>query len=347
MPHARILSLSTAVPVYKLKQSDIAHAAARVFASKIPDFSRFMPVYENAAIETRYSSAPLEWYENPVNFAERNALYIETALNLLEKTAREAISKARLELDDIDGLVVVSSSGIATPSLDALLMERMQLKRNMERLPLFGLGCAGGVMGLARTAQLAQGAPDKHYLYMVVELCGLNFLHDDLSKSNIIATALFADGAAAAVVSCQGKGAEIHGWQEYTWPDSLNVMGWDVTNNGLRAIFSQDIPAIVRRDMARIVDGFLKAQHMKLEDFHQILSHPGGAKVLDAIEESLHRPAGSLTHSRSILRQYGNMSAATVMFVLGAALEEKQAGQYLLTAFGPGFTAALMRLSIV
>jgi alkylresorcinol/alkylpyrone synthase len=342
---AKILSIATATPPYCLRQHDIAAIAEKIFNS-VGDFSRFLPVYQNAAIETRYSSVPLEWYASPSSLSERNALYLETALTLLEKVAVKAVSQAGLEMYDIDGLVIVSSSGIATPSLDALLMERMNLKRNMERLPIFGLGCAGGVIGLARAAQLAQGAPGKHYLYMVVELCGLNFLHEDRSKSGIIATALFADGASAAVISCQGNGHRIRAWEEYTWPDSLDIMGWDVTDHGLRAVFSQDIPSIVRKDMRVIVDNFLQHQQLSLNDFQHFLCHPGGAKVLDAIEEALELPSGSLTYSRDIMRRFGNMSAATAMFVLEAAMLKPQSGNYLLTAFGPGFTAALLWLSM-
>ncbi len=343
---AKILSLVTATPPYKLSQNDIAEMARNIFSDTVADFSRFLPVYQNAAIDTRYSSVPLKWYKTPSSLSARNTLYIESSLDLLEDAALRAVAQARLNMDDIDGLVVVSSSGIATPSLDALLMERMKLKRNMERLPIFGLGCAGGVIGLARAAQLAQGAPKKRYLYMVVELCGLNFLHEDRSKSGIIATALFADGASAAVISCRGEGATITGWEEYTWPDSLGIMGWDVTDAGLRSVFSQDIPSIVRADLKRIVDGFLGNQQLAMGDITGFLCHPGGAKVLDAINEALELAPDSLNYSRDILRRYGNMSAATVMFVLEAALKSAEPGKYIISSFGPGFTAALLALTI-
>ncbi len=338
----KILSLSTAVPPYILEQKDISAVARKIFGDEMGDFSRFLPVYQNAAIHQRYSCVPLEWYEHPASLAERNALYISNALQLLEEVAVKAVMAAGLSFSDIDGLIVVSSSGIATPSLDALLMERLKLKRDMERLPIFGLGCAGGVMGLSRAAQMAKGAPKKRYLYMVVELCGLNFLHSDRSKSNIIATALFADGASAAVVSCEGEGLEIRGWGEYTRSDSLNVMGWDVTNAGLKTVFSQDIPSIVRSDMRQIVNEFLSNHGRNMESIEGFLCHPGGAKVMDAIEQALDMVPGSLVQSRQILRDYGNMSAATVMFVLEEALKEAKPGEYVMTAFGPGFTAALL-----
>ncbi|HTA47678.1 MAG TPA: hypothetical protein VK789_34795 [Bryobacteraceae bacterium] len=197
MPAAvpRLLSVATAVPKYKLSQNAISDIAARMFVTAPGSSSGLARIYSNAATRTRYSCVPLEWYERPCHFSERNRLYLENEVNWLAEAARKAVERARLTFGDIDGLVVVSSSGIATPSLDALLMERLGLKRNMERLPVFGLGC-GGVSGLARTAQLARGAPCKRYLFMVVELCGLDFIHADRSKSNSIAMALFADGLA-------------------------------------------------------------------------------------------------------------------------------------------------------
>lgn len=344
---AKIISLATAVPKYKIYQSDVEKLAASVFGSVMGDFDRLSPIYNNATIETRYSCVPLEWYEKPCPFSERNQLYQENAVNLLAEAGKKALAKANLTFEDIDGLVIVSSSGIATPSLDALLMEKLHLKRNMERLPVFGLGCVGGVVGLARTAQLACGAPEKRYLYMVVELCGLDFIQSDITKSNLVATALFADGAAAAVISCKGQGVSVVSWSEHTWPDSLDVMGWDVCNEGLRVVFSQNIPAIVRKDMRQIVDAFLISQNLSIQDMAGFLCHPGGAKVVDAIETALDLPSGHLCHARNILRDYGNMSAATVMFVLEAGLDDtSEAGNYLMSSFGPGFTAAFILLQV-
>jgi alkylresorcinol/alkylpyrone synthase len=343
----KILSLATAVPQYVLKQKDVCSIAEKLFGNSFGDFNRYLPVYTNASIETRYSCVPLEWYLAPSSLEERNNLYLENALDLIIIASEKALIQARLDFSDIDGIVVVSNSGIATPSLDALLMERLHLRRDMQRLPIFGLGCAGGIIGLSRTAQLAQGAPENKYLYIVVELCGLNFLHSDKSKSNIIATALFGDGASAAIISCAGYGPIIRGWGEYTWPNSLDVMGWDVGNEGLKVVFSQNIPHIVRKDMRGIVDNFLSKKEIALDTLQGFLCHPGGAKVLDAIEEALSLEPDDLQYSRSIMRQYGNMSAATVMFVLEAALNDAHPGTYLMSTFGPGFTAALSLVEII
>ncbi|MBX7147284.1 MAG: type III polyketide synthase [Alphaproteobacteria bacterium] len=338
----KVISIATSVPCYKLNQQDVKKLAIKIFDSRVDNFSRFLSVYDNASIQTRYSCVPLEWFENPIGLAERNALYIKNALNLLEEATIKSLDNAYLKLSDIDGIVVVSSSGIATPSLDALLMERLKFRRTIERLPIFGLGCAGGVIGLARTAQLAKATPQKRYLYMVVELCGLTFLYEDKSRSNIIATALFGDGASACIISCNGYGPEIMASHEHTWPDTLDVMGWGVTNHGLKAIFSQDIPTLIRNNMYDVVDYFLKQNNLSLSSIKNFLCHPGGTKVLDALEEILNLKSGSLIHSRTVMKNFGNMSAATIMFVLELALKNPQAGLYLLSSLGPGFTAALL-----
>ena len=344
LPVPRLGALATAVPRHILEQEAVAAGANLIFADDFSDFSRLRPVYTNAEIDTRHSCVPIEWYNQPHSFAERNQLYLDNAVELLATAAERALALGGLTFADIDGLVVASSSGIATPSLDALLMERLQLRRDMQRLPIFGLGCAGGVIGLSRTAQLARGAPDKRYLFLVVELCGLNFRFRDRSKSNVIATALFGDGAAAAVVSCREDGPAITAWGEHTWPNSLGVMGWDVTDDGLKVVFRSDIPALVRKDMREVVDAFLATHNLILQDIDGFICHPGGAKVLDALEEVFELQHGGLKHSRDILRRFGNMSAATVMFVLDATLQTKVGGRYLVSTLGPGFTSALMLL---
>lgn len=343
-PLPRLLSAVTAAPPHVLRQEEVLPAAVSHFGPQNASFQRLMTVYANAAIDTRRSCMPLEWYGRDHSFAERNALFLEHAVTLLENAAVRATEAAGLTLDEIDGLVVVSSSGIATPSLDALLMERMQLRRDMMRLPIFGLGCAGGTLGLGRAAALARGTPTARYLFLVVEVCGLTFRHNDFSKSNIVATALFADGAAGAVVSCEGDGPTIRGWGEHTWPGSLDIMGWDVRDDGLAVVFSRDIPHLVRTKMRAATDHFLARQDLGLGDIGGFICHPGGIKVVEALEELYGLPAGGLTHSRGVLRRFGNMSAATVMFVLADTLADREEKLYLMQSLGPGFTAGFLLL---
>ena len=319
-------------------------AALELFVGSSDRFSQLQAVYTNANIDTRYSCVPLSWYREPHDFTERNRLYVENAVDLLERAAVLCIERAGLGIADVDGIVVASSTGIATPTLDALLMERLKMRRDLRRLPIFGLGCAGGVIGMARAAAQARAEPDLRILFLVVELCGLTFRFRDRSKSNIIATALFGDGAAGALISCSGSGPAIGGWSEHTFPDSLDVMGWDVRNDGLAIVFSRHIPALIRDEIRSTASECLARQGLSLKDIDCYVCHPGGAKVLDALEEVFGLPPGGLVHSRRVLRAFGNMSAATVLFVLEEALAAGSARRYLLSSLGPGFTAGFLTL---
>lgn len=344
-----LLSLATTVPPIVLNQSDVAARATSLFDGRRSDIDRLLPVFENAGISTRYSCVPLDWYERPHAWSERNRLYIDNALTLLEQAATEALAAARCKPADVDALVVVSTTGIATPSLDAHLIGRLRLRPDVVRLPIFGLGCAGGVLGLARAAALARAMPGARVLFLVVELCALTFRKADQSKSNIIAAALFGDGAAAALIGPAGDAAEgailaLGESGEHTWPDSLDVMGWHVEDDGLGVLFSRDIPTLVRGQFREAADRFLARHHLLRSDIDAFICHPGGAKVIAALEDALQLSEGHMEAARDVLRQYGNMSAATVLFVLERSLRVNRPRRALLSALGPGFTAAFVTL---
>jgi alkylresorcinol/alkylpyrone synthase len=341
----RLLALSTALPPFALRQADIERRARAYFTGAAAlDLDRLMPVFANAGIETRYSCVPLEWYDRPHGWAERNELYLEHAVRLLERASRACLTDAALTPEDIDAVVTVSTSGIATPSLDARLLNRLGLRSDVVRMPIFGLGCAGGVAGLARAADLARARPGTNVLVLVVELCALCFRRGDSSKSNFVATALFGDGAAAALISTAGDGPRLGPAGEHTWPDSLGVMGWDVMEDGLKAIFSRDIPALVRSHLRTVADAFLARHSQSVAAIDHFVCHPGGVKVLGAIEEAFALAPRALDHARAVLRDCGNMSAATVLFVLDRTLKAGGRGRMLLSALGPGFTAGFLVL---
>ena len=319
--HPRILSLATAYPPHVLEQQAGRRGGGRGLPpATSPTSVRLVPIFENAGIETRHSCVPLEWYVEPHDFAERNRIYLENAVALLRQASSDCLREAGLSAGDIDMIVTVSSSGIATPSLDALLMAEMPFRRDVGRLPIFGLGCAGGVLGLSRAAALSRAQPGARILFLVVELCALTFRHGDRSKSNVVATALFGDGAGGAILSSEGEGPSITAWGEHCFPDSLGVMGWDVRNDGLAVLFSRHIPRIIRDEMGPVVREFLRKHGLGLAGVSRFLCHPGGAKVIDALEVVFELPDGGLADSRAVLREHGNMSAATVMFVLERAL---------------------------
>ena len=347
----RILGVGTAVPPHKLTQAEIVAGIRRVFPGNRPGnrhggIDRMLPVYGNAGVDTRYSCVPFDWYAQAHGWAEKNDLYLRNALDLLTEAAGACLEEAGAHPHEVDAVVCVSTSGIATPSLDARLIGRLDLRPDVQRLPVFGLGCAGGVLGLARAAALARAAPETKVLFLVVELCGLTFRRGDASKSNVVATALFGDGAAAALVGCTGDGPRIGAWGEHTWPDSLDVMGWRVEDDGLGVLFSRRIPDLIRADFRTVAEGFLERHGLGLADLDGFLCHPGGAKVIDALEDALDLPRGGLDLSRGILRDYGNLSAATVMFVLARALRQPIRGQHLMSAVGPGFSAGFLILEV-
>ena len=344
-PVPRLVSLATNVPPFDIPQSEVSERAVEAFAATPNAAAWLAPIYRNAEIDVRHSCMPADWYLSEHSFGERNALFLDNAVALLARAARDALDQAGLQPSQIDTIVTICSTGIATPALDARLMAHIPFRRDVERLPVFGLGCAGGVLGLARAAAMAQARPASRVLLLVVELCGLTFRLQDRSKSNLVATALFGDGAAAAIVSCREEYVQkprLGPWGEHTWPDSLGVMGWDVADDGLKVVFSRDIPTLVRDDLRPIVDAFLARHDADLGDLTGFVCHPGGAKVLDALEDCFELPRGRLDHARKVLRAHGNMSAATVLFVLRAALDAGEAGPQLMTTLGPGFSAGFM-----
>jgi alkylresorcinol/alkylpyrone synthase len=338
----RLLGLATAVPDHILGQDAVATYARHLFEGRTEAFRRLAEIYGNAGIAKRHSCVPIEWYLSEHGWAERSRLYIDAGLELAERTTRDCLEASGLGLDDIDGLVTVSTTGIATPSLDARLQERLGLRRDLQRLPIFGLGCAGGVLGLTRAAALARAEPGSRILCVVIELCGLTFRPADSSPANIVATALFGDGAAAAMVSTAGDGPVLGPWGEHSFPGSLGVMGWDVADDGFGVRFSRDIPALIRRDFVAAMNGFFERHGLALADFDGFAAHPGGAKVLDALEETLARP---LPESRAVLHDFGNMSAPTVLFVLDR-MRDAWDRRLLMTALGPGFTAGFLAMGL-
>lgn len=345
IPTPRLVALATATPLHVIRQDVAASHAGEMFGATHGGAARLAPIFHNARIETRYAAAPVPWFLEPHSFAERNDLFLDSAVDLIARAADNALKEAGLTHADIDTLITVCSTGIATPALDARLMEVRPFRRDVQRLPVFGLGCAGGVLGLARARDMAAAQPGSRILLLVVELCTLTFRHADRSKSNLVATALFGDGAAAAVISCDEKYDQYPALgpaMEHTWAQSLDVMGWELASDGLKVVFSRDIPGLVRDDFGAVIETFLGRHDLTLSDLDGYVCHPGGAKVLDALEDVFGLEAGALTHSREILKNFGNMSAVTVLFVLKRTLESGDKGRLLLTTLGPGFTAGLM-----
>lgn len=347
-----ISGLATAVPDHRFSQAD-ALDRARHF---IPKHASLSKVFERTGVEQRYSCVPMEWYRTSRGWKESNAVYIEQALILLEKVAGSALSEAGLTPQDVSAIVLVSSTGLAIPSLEALLCNRMEFAPTVQRTPIFGLGCAGGATGLARARQLAACLPGRNVLFLVVELAGLNVCLDPNNPSLFVSAALFGDGAAAAVLHSPLEAAleRSHGFApglarigetgEFMWRNSEEIMGWNIEDDGLNVILSNALPSFTARELLPVVNGFLEEHQLGLDDLDGFVTHPGGPRVMDAIERALSLPPDALRHSRSTLRDYGNMSAPTVLFVLQRALAEGCRGRHLMMSFGPAFTVTFVVL---
>ena len=345
MPIAQLLSIATAVPPFRIAQP-VAKAAARaVFTHRAALFDRLAGTFDNANIDQRAMVAPIEWYQAPRGWQDRATLYVEAAEALFTETATKAVADAGLTFADIDGVVFVSTTGISTPSIEARVAPKLGMRDDVQRVPIFGLGCAGGVTGLATAARLASADPGSNWLFVTVETCSISIRLDSIDPAGIVATALFGDGAAAAVVSTEGAGlANITGAGEKLWPDTLGIMGWRVEDPGLAVIFDRAIPPFVEKELAAAIDKILADLDLTRADIGRFCCHPGGAKVVDAIETALELAPGTLDLERGVLRDYGNMSAPTVMFVLERLIARGLPSRTMMTAFGPGFTCAGMVL---
>jgi alkylresorcinol/alkylpyrone synthase len=341
LPRPRIASLATANPPHVLERDFVALEAKRIFARFGDEYDRMANVFANAGIDRRYSVCPVEWFEHASNWGDRAERFLEGAKILFRQTTNEALQQSGFKASEIDVIVTVSSTGIATPSVEAHVMHELGFRDDVMRVPVFGLGCAGGVTGLALAAHLAQG---RNVLLVVIELCTLAFRPNEMSKSNVVATALFGDGAAAMVISQKGKGPAIEHAGQHTWANTIDIMGWKVDDEGLGAIFARSIPDLVLKDLRPAAEGFLARHQFSVKDIDHFSFHPGGVKVLQALETVFEMSDGTLKDERKILAGFGNMSAPTVLFVLQEALKRNETGRRFVGSLGPGFTASFLTL---
>lgn len=341
-----LLGMATAVPPHVLHQDEVAARAQEIFSSRVAGYDHLARVFASTGIRRRHAARPIDWYSTAGGWPERNRAYVEAGTALFEDAARAALARAGCRAQDVDAVVTVSSTGIATPSLEARCAGALGLRSDVNRVPVFGLGCAGGVGGLALAARLARATPGSTVLLVCLELCTLAFRGDQTSKANIVATSLFGDGAAASVVRAtttpQAGRPVIGGAGEHQWPDTLGIMGWDVEDEGLGVVFDRAIPPFAEANLGPAVDSILARMDLRRTDIDRFVCHPGGAKVVTALERALRLPEDSLADERAVLADYGNMSAPTVFFVLERQLATASAGRRLaMLAMGPGFTASL------
>jgi len=355
-----LCSVGLGIPKHTITQERVKTLVEEIFPLPKKEIERLLPVFDHAEIFERQLVVEEDWFKNDHTFEERNQLYQEHALTYSLQAIDHCLTNREfLEKDfpykAIDAIIYISSTGISTPSIEAYIMNERPFREDIIRMPLWGLGCAGGVMGLARAFDWLTAHPDKNVLVISCELCSLTFQKNDLKKSNLIGTALFGDGISAVLLMgnqspyltyTKGSKPKVLQTSSYTKKDSIDVMGWNVTDSGFEVIFSKEIPTLVNTIWKNHLLDFLKILTLKEQEIDFYIAHPGGMKVLLAIKESLNIASSKLKYSYEILAKHGNMSSATVFYVLQKWMKQEIPKQKksIITALGPGFSSELLFL---
>ncbi|RWY49374.1 type III polyketide synthase [Mucilaginibacter gilvus] len=346
-----IASVSGVSLPYKVKQQDVKAQARALFVEHFPQVDRLMPAFDNTEIVTRNFCKPITYYAESNTFEQRNDDYITNALEYSIRAIEDAVAKAGVNKEGITDLIFVSTTGLATPSIDALIINKMRLNPHINRIPVWGLGCGGGVSGMAKANTLAKANPDAVVLLVAVELCSLTLIKNDYSKSNFIGSSLFSDGIAAVIVKGDNHKTEekirILAASSKLYYDSLEVMGWDFKDTGFKVLFSKDIPTFIHENIRSDIDAFLAKQNLELGDIKNFVFHPGGKKVLDAYADALQVEGDFLHNTRQVMNENGNMSSVTALYVLEKFMAEGYEDGYgLMLAMGPGFSSEMVLLDM-
>ncbi len=344
----KIAGVASRLPENVYPQHVLTDAFARYWGERLVNPSVLKRIHSRTGVRSRHLAYPLERYAQFQRWGETNAAWLAAAEKLGADAIDMALERAGVARREVDALFIVSITGVACPSIDAKLVNRMGLRSDVKRTPIFGLGCAAGAIGLTRAADYVRAYPDQTAILLAVELCSLTMQRDDLSTLNLISTGLFADGAAAAVVTGKNRtarGPEIIATRSVFYPDTERIMGWDITERGFSLVLSPDIPDIARCRLKADVDAFLADQSLSLGDIGCWIAHPGGPKVLEAIEAALKLNKAELAASWESLAKVGNMSSASVLCVLEDTILDRhpEPGTIgIIVALGPGFCAEML-----
>jgi alkylresorcinol/alkylpyrone synthase len=348
----QILSVRGVLPGHRYPQSEITDAFAKVIAGSTLDEALMRRFHANCGVQHRHLAMPLEEYHGLNDFGRSNDRFIEVAVELGAQALADALKAAGLTPADVDLVACATVTGLAVPSLEARIAGVLGLRPDVKRMPLVGLGCVAGAAGLARVHDYLVGHPDDVAVLVSVELCSLTLQRDDVSVPNLVASGLFGDGAAAVVAAGANRMTEpapvrVMASRSHLYPDSERTMGWDVTSGGLRIVLDAEVPTLVRRYLGEDVDGFLADAGLSRDDVEWWVCHPGGPKVLEAIEDSLDLPRSAVQMTWDSLARIGNLSSASVLHAFEDTLRERppRPGSYgILMAMGPGFCSELVLL---
>jgi alkylresorcinol/alkylpyrone synthase len=344
----RILAAASALPKHYYPQNELIDAFRKHWGKRLERFGILERLHAATQVDGRFLALPLSEYPLK-SWGHANDRWIEASLELGERAVCRAVTRAGIDAKDIGAIFFVSITGIASPSIEARLINRMGLSNRMKRMPIFGLGCVAGAAGIARAADYVRAFPKEACLVLSVELCSLTVQQDDLSAANLISTGLFGDGAAAAIVAGRdcagGDGPTIVATRSTLYTDTERVMGWDISEKGFQIVLSREVPDVIRQNLGKDVDEFLAEQGLGRTDIRSWVIHTGGPKVLEATQDALGLQNGELQVSWDCLRRTGNLSSASVLLVLEEVLENHRpaTGTWgLLAAMGPGFCSELV-----
>jgi alkylresorcinol/alkylpyrone synthase len=346
----RIAAVGRALPPHYYDQDTLMEALQRRWGGRFFNPERLERLHRNVLVGGRHLALPIEEYDGLTSWGKANDAWIRVAQEVGGQAVLDALGRAGLAPTDIDAIFFVTVTGVATPSIDARLINRLSLAPNIKRMPIFGLGCVAGAAGIARAADYVRGFPDQVALLLSVELCSLTLQEEDLSIPNLIASGLFGDGAAAVLVVGDNRpepGPQIVATRSIFYPDSERVMGWDISEKGFKIVLSADVPDVARRFLRQDVDAFLAENGLTRADIASWVCHPGGPKVLEAMQEALEVPEEALAVTWNSLREVGNLSSTSVLLVLADTLENHRPapGSWgMLLAMGPGFCSELVLL---
>jgi alkylresorcinol/alkylpyrone synthase len=346
----RIAAVGAGFPRHYYDQEALLAAFREHWGKRYFNLDRLEQLHRNVLVGGRHLALPLEEYDGLDGFGAANDAWIRVATEVGETAIRDALERAGMDVADLAAIFFVSVTGIATPSIDARLINRMGLRPDLKRVPIFGLGCVAGAAGIARAADYVRAFPAEAAVLLSVELCSLTLQRQDLSIPNLIASGLFGDGAAAAIVvgsERDADGPEIVATRSVFYPDSERVMGWDISQSGFQIVLSADVPKVVEEHLRADVDAFLAERELTRADIASWVCHPGGPKVLEAMEAALEIPREALELTWDSLARVGNLSSSSVLLVLADTMAKRRppAGSWgMLLALGPGFCSELVLL---
>ncbi len=346
----RIAGVAGAFPRHYYRQEEIAAALKRHWADRLDNPKLLDRLLTRVGVEGRHLALPIEKYDELTTWGKANDAWTEVAEDLAEQALCRSLMRAGLSEADVDAIFFVSVTGIASPSIEARLINRMHLRPNVKRIPIFGLGCVAGAAGIARAADYVRAYPGQVAALISVELCSLTWQRGDLSVANLISSGLFGDGSAAVIVcgkERQGDGPRILAARSSFYRGTEDVMGWDISDTGFKIILSTEVPTMVRKHLAHDIDAFLAEYDLSRDDIDTWIMHTGGPKVLEATAQALCLPKGALDVSWRSLRRVGNLSSTSVLLVLEEFMNRRRPapGSYsILAAMGPGFCAELVLL---